>query len=84
MPAQARRFNACLVALGRALIPATYTSAGNYAHDPALEIEFLPRLRQARRLEGLPHETAAAKLLSVDLIRGRNKVTGPRAGLPAV
>ncbi len=75
-PAQARILNACLVALGRTLIPATYTSAGNYAHDPALETEFLPVLRQARRLVSLPPESAAAKLLSVDLIRGRNVVTG--------
>jgi len=75
-PAQAGIINACLVALGRTLIPATYTSAGNYAHDPALETEFLPALRPARRLASLPPENDAAKLLSVDLIRARNRVTG--------
>ena len=75
-PAQAKIINAAFQALGRTLIPPTYTSAGSYAHDPALDAEFLPALRQARRLASLPRESDAAKLLSVDLIRGRNAVTG--------
>ncbi len=75
-PARARVINACLQALGRALIPATYTATVNYAHDPALETEFLPLLRQARRLGEIAPESAEARFLLVDLVRARNVVTG--------
>jgi aminopeptidase YwaD len=75
-PARARIINACLQALGRALIPATYTATGNYAHDPALETEFLPLLHQARRLGEIAPESDEARFLLVDLVRARNVVTG--------
>ncbi len=75
-PPRARTINACLRDLGRILIPATYTASGRYAHDPALEIEFLPTLRQARRLAALAPESDEARLLRVDLVRGRNVVVG--------
>ncbi|HLW48488.1 MAG TPA: M28 family peptidase [bacterium] len=71
---RAKRVNACLVALGRALIPATYTAAGRYAHDPALDNEFLPGLSPARRLASLPADSDEAKFLLVDLVRARNAV----------
>lgn len=72
--ARAQRVNACFRALGRTLIPATYTVAGRYAHDPALDNEFLPRLAAARRLADLPPDGDEAKFLRVDLVRGRNAV----------
>jgi Peptidase family M28 len=71
---RAHTANACLVALGRTLIPATYTAAGRYAHDPALDNEFLPRLAPARRLAALAPDGDDAKFLRVDLVRGRNAV----------
>jgi hypothetical protein len=71
---RAHTLNACLVALGRALIPATYTATGRYSHDPALDNEFLPRLAPVRRLAALPPDGDEAKFLRVDLIRGRNAV----------
>lgn len=71
----ARHVNACLRRLGRALIPATYTSAGPYGHDAALETPFLPRLDAVRRLAVLPPDSDEAKFLRVDLVRGRNAVT---------
>jgi hypothetical protein len=73
--AAARHINACLRRVGRALIPATYTSTGPYAHDPALETPFLPRLAAVRRLAALPADGDEAKFLRVDLVRGRNAVT---------
>ncbi|TMI80009.1 MAG: M28 family peptidase [Bacillati bacterium ANGP1] len=73
-PSQARTLNACLVSLGRILIPATYTARGQYAHDPALETEFLPTLRHARRLAGLAPDSDEARLAGVDLVRGRNAI----------
>jgi hypothetical protein len=75
-PAQARTINTCLKDLGRILIPATYTASGRYAHDPALETEFLPTLRPVRRLAALAPEDDAARLLRVDLVRARNAVVG--------
>ena len=72
--ARAQRVNACFRSLGRTLIPATYTAAGRYAHDPALDNEFLPRLAAARRLPALPPDGDEAKFLRVDLIRSRNAV----------
>jgi N-acetylated-alpha-linked acidic dipeptidase len=71
---QARLINSCLQSLGRMLIPATYTIAGLYAHDPALETEFLPRLKDTRKLASLQPDHADAKFLLVDLVRGRNAV----------
>jgi len=73
--APARHVNACLRQLSRTLIPATYTSTGPYAHDPALETTFLPRLKAVRRLATLPASGDEAKFLRVDLVRGRNAVT---------
>jgi aminopeptidase YwaD len=73
--ASARHINACLRRVGRALIPATYTSTGPYGHDPALETPFLPRLAAVRRLAALPADGDEAKFLRVDLVRGRNAVT---------
>jgi hypothetical protein len=70
--ARAGRINAALVALGRALIPATYTVTGRYAHDPALDNEFLPALAPARRLGALAPDSEEAKFLLVDLVRARN------------
>jgi hypothetical protein len=75
-PARSKVINTCLQAIGRILIPATYTSAGLYAHDPALETEFLPALQPARRLAGIPPDSDAAKLLAVDLVRNRNAMVG--------
>ena len=46
----------------------------NHAHDPALETEFLPTLRHARRLAGLAPDSDEARLAGVDLVRGRNAI----------
>ncbi|HKX16551.1 MAG TPA: M28 family peptidase [bacterium] len=70
----AHTINACLNRLGRTLIPAAYTVAGSYAHDPALDNAFLPALAAAKRLAALPPDGDEAKFLSVDLVRGRNAV----------
>jgi hypothetical protein len=70
----ARATNDCLRHLGRTLIPVTYTSAGRHAHDPALDVPFLPKLQAARRLASLPAGSDAEKFLLVDLTRARNEV----------
>ncbi len=73
-PAQAAAINRCLRTLGTILIPATYTSGGRYRHDPAMDVEFLPRLSRAREFAGMARESDAARFLLVDLVRGRNAV----------
>jgi len=72
--ARAEAINACLHELGRILVPATYTAAGPYAHDPALETPFLPRLREVARLAVLGPDSDAGRFLRVDLVRAHNAV----------
>lgn len=73
---RARTINRCLQDLGRILIPATYATAGRHEHDPALETGFLPRLQPARQLATPSSDSDEARFLLVDLVRGRNVVTG--------
>ena len=74
-PPSASAVNECLRELGRILIPATYTQAGRHGHDPALDIAFLPKLQGVRRLAAMPHDSDAARLLTVDLTRARSEMT---------
>ena len=74
-PVKVRRLNECLQQLGRLLIPVTYTAAGRHAHDPALDVPFLPKLEGARRLVTMPEGSDAAKFLIVDLARARSELT---------
>lgn len=66
--------NEALQRLGRILIPATYTAAGRFRHDPALDGGFLPRLQRARRLSKLAAGSDEARLLLVDLVQARNEL----------
>ncbi len=70
-----RGINDCLRQLGRILIPIIYTRAGRHAHDPALEVPFLPKLQGVRRLAAMRPDSDAAKLLLVDLVRARSEIT---------
>jgi aminopeptidase YwaD len=70
----AATINACLRQLGRLLIPVTYTAAGRHAHDPALDVPFLPKLQGLRRLAALPAGSDAARFLTVDLTRARSEL----------
>jgi hypothetical protein len=71
---RAAAINACLHDLGRLLVAATYTAAGPYGHDPALETGFLPGLRGVARLREVGVDSDAGKLLRVDLVRAHNAV----------
>ncbi len=72
---RAPHINECLRQLGRILIPVTYTRAGPHAHDPALEVPFLPKLQPVRQLTALSKGSDGEKFLLVDLIRARSEVT---------
>jgi len=66
--------NECLRQLGRILIPVTYTAAGRHAHDPALEVPFLPKLQAVRQLSALSKGSDDEKFLLVDLTRARSEL----------
>ncbi len=72
--AKVAEVNACLHDLGRILIPMTYQAAGAFAHDPALDLGFLPTLAGVRELAALGADTDEARLLLVDLVRARNQL----------
>ena len=74
-PAEAPAVNDCIRQLGRLLIPVTYTAAGRHAHDPALDVPFLPKLQAIRRLAAMDGGGDAAKFLIVDLVRARSELT---------
>jgi hypothetical protein len=59
-PAQAAPVNDCIRQLGRLLIPVTYTAAGRHAHDPALDVPFLPKVQAIRRLAAMDDSGDAA------------------------
>jgi hypothetical protein len=79
-PSDAAAINACLRQLGRLLIPVTYTAAGRHAHDPALDVPFLPKLQGLRRLAALPAGSDGARFLTVDLTRARSELQSALRG----
>ncbi len=70
----AERINAALLAAGRALIPATYTAAGPFAVDLALDAPVLPGLADLAALAALDPVSDAARFLATRLVRERNRV----------
>jgi hypothetical protein len=68
----ARAVNAAIMAVGRALVPAGYTRAGRFDHDPALEQRDVPLLEAARALGQASGD--AAKHLAVAAQRDLNAV----------
>ena len=70
----AERINAALLATGRALIPATYTLAGPFAVDLALENPVLPGMTDLTALAALDSQSDAARFLATRLVRERNRV----------
>lgn len=70
----AERVNAALLAAGRALIPVTYTAAGPFAVDLALDAPVLPGLADLAALAALDPASDAARFLATRLVRERNRV----------
>jgi len=68
------RRNPKLMALGRALIPVTYTKAGPFGQDPALRTSPLPGIAQGMALARMDRGSEAWQFLRVDMIRERNRV----------
>ncbi len=70
----AEMLNHAIVAVGRALIPVTYTVSGPYHVDLALDTPVLPGLDAVGDLAALPAGSDAAQFLAVRLVRERNRV----------
>jgi len=75
IPARAAEMaNACLMTLGRELIPINYCRAGIFEHDTTLAVPPFPGLEPMRQLGLLPIQSDEARQLQVALVRERNKV----------
>lgn len=66
--------NGCLIRLGRLLIPTNYTVEGPYDQDLAIPIPPVPGLHPTLHLADMSPGSDEFKLLSVDLVRQRNRV----------
>jgi hypothetical protein len=66
--------NAGLLRLTRTLNPVLYTIAGQFDHDPAIQLPMLPGLRRARSLADHAPGTQERLFLETALRRERNRV----------
>jgi hypothetical protein len=66
--------NNALRLIGRHLIPVLYTIQGQFEPDPIDDMGFLPGLRGAYRLPGLPGDSMEAAAIRVGLLRQRNRL----------
>jgi hypothetical protein len=72
--AEVGALNACLMRVSRCLIPVSYTEAGPFGQDPALNVPAVPGLRAATQLAQLPPDSPDAYLLLTQLQRERNRL----------
>jgi hypothetical protein len=66
--------NACLMAIGRALIPADYTASGMFDHDLAVPTRPVPGLAAATKLAELDPDSDEYHFLHTRLVRERNRL----------
>jgi hypothetical protein len=79
--AELRRFNECLLALARALIPVDYVNLARFEHDPAVPIPPLGRLEPTLHLAGLDADPHMQNITINTLIRRRNQLVSAYRGL---
>lgn len=70
----ARRANAALIAVSRALVPLDYTECDRFEQDPAIAAPPYPSLRPVREMAGVEAGTDRFKFLSVGAARARNRI----------
>jgi hypothetical protein len=73
--APAKAANAALMRATRALVPADYTAGDRFVHPPALPIPAWPTLEPLRALAAAEAGSEASRLLAVDALRARNRLT---------
>jgi len=72
--ASRQAINAGLLHIARIVNPALYTIAGDYDHDPALQLPLLPGLSRATGLGALDPASTEARFLATRLVRERNRI----------
>jgi hypothetical protein len=72
--ATAARFNAAIMAAGRALVPTDYSLGDRFTHDPALPLPPWPVLQPIRDLAATPPGSDAAQFATVAAMRARNRM----------
>lgn len=73
-PGEATLFNRGINELLRGLVGAQYSEHGPYAQDPAAGVQPIPLLHPLQALVDLEPESDEAHLMTVDLIRNRNRL----------
>ncbi len=74
MPTErAATFNEGLMEVSRTVNPVLYTVAGDYEHDPALQVPMLPALQSAKKLAKLDPASGDYRFLRTQLVRERNR-----------
>lgn len=73
-PAGAEMFNRALARYLQGLVIANYSAYGPYGQDPAAGMRPLPLLDPMRALANMDLDSGEAHLLTVDLVRARNRV----------
>jgi hypothetical protein len=71
---QVRRANEIQRRLGRVLVCINYSRAGQFRHDPAVNVPALPDLEPATKLAALAQDSDAYRMTRTHLARGRNRV----------
>jgi Peptidase family M28 len=67
-------FNKAVARFLQGLVVANYSAYGPYGQDPAAGMKPLPQLDPVRTLAGLDPDSDEAHLMTVDLVRARNRV----------
>jgi hypothetical protein len=67
--------NRALMAVARAIVPMDYTTGDRFTHDPALGQSPYPVLDKLRQLVGSVAGSDAARFLTVDAVRARNRLS---------
>ena len=73
-PADATRTNRALMLVSRALVPMDYTEGDRFTHDPALPQPAWPVLQPLRALAATTPNSDAARFLTVQAMRSRNRL----------
>lgn len=71
---RAQQFNRVLKRIARTLIPLSYTRAGEFGHDPALEVKPYPALAEVLGLSELELDETRLRFAQTQLTREQNRI----------
>jgi hypothetical protein len=71
-----KEINACLMELGRILMPVLSSKAGKYGHDPmGTKFKPIPKLQPLEKLNSMDSDSEEYKALRTSLVRERNRLS---------